>query len=146
MAKTNFSKVEDALNEGIRKMEMDHYIELAAMADRVGRSSSKIMNDLQTRRYLYALLKKEIQRCKDSSLFEAGGISREDLKTLLESFDKITEEEWMRLTAFKEKIVLYKNEQAAKLPVDKNEQLVEKERRKHINKRYNTKESWLPLH
>jgi hypothetical protein len=64
----------------------------------------------------------------------------------LENPAALSAEEWQKVKEIHQKVMEYKKELLQKLPPLTDEQLVAAERKKHINKRYNINERWLPLH
>lgn len=147
MAKTNFTKVEDALNEGIMRMTISGLLDMASIASQIGSAQSSVpLSGSAARKQLVATLLFEIKHCKDEKLFEAGGMPKVELKDLLQNHENLKPEDWAKLKTFREKADAYKKRVAASLPEDANEKLIESQRKRHINKRYNTKEQWLPLH
>lgn len=145
MAKTNFTKVEEALNEGLLKMNISGLLDKAPAVS--GEGTPPISRkEAAARREILAALRFDVKHSKAAEFFAAGGMTRPELKALLDNPLDITAEGWSKLAAFREKTEAYRKEVLAKLPNDANEKLVEEQRKKHINKRYNTKEQWLPLH
>ena len=145
MTKTNFTKVEDALNEGLLRMNIAGLHDAAAAASH-NEATEVPANPVAMRKQVIAAVQFELKHCKDDQLFVAGGVNRADLKKMLQRIDDLAPEKWARLEAFREKTVAYKKNKLEKLPADANEKLIEAQKKKHINKRYNTKEQWLPLH
>jgi len=143
MAKTNYTKVEEALTEGMLKMTINGLLGMASIAAGIGQPNPAA--NVLTNKQLLAALQFEIKYCRDHRLFNAGGFTKPELKKILDNSDNLTPEEWETLKEFKAKADIFRKEMASK-SAEGNEELVEAERKKHINKRYNTKEKWLPLH
>ena len=66
---------------------------------------------------------------------------------MLGEFKKVSVKDWERMKTFKEQIEALRgeyfgNETSTNV---EDEAQIEKERRKHINKRFNIREGWLPL-
>lgn len=139
MAKANYTKVEEALNEGMLKMTMQ---QLHALAD--GKTDEARKNQGK----LLAILKIDLRWIAktDPSLFTKLAIKKDEIKKLFENPSSITPEDWKNLIELKERIDQCKKELFASKPGETNEQIIEKERVKHVNKRFNTNEKWLPLH
>lgn len=144
MAKTNFTKVEDALNEGLLKMNIAGLHEAATTASQKEPTGSG--DPAAQKRLLVAAIQFELKHCKDDQLFAAGGFSRGELKKALQRVEDITPEKWKQLEDFRQKASDYKKSKAEKQPEDANEKLIDQQKKKHVNKRYNTKDQWLPLH
>lgn len=146
MAKTNFTKVEEVLEEGLRQMTVQHLHTLADSLSNI--DSQKIdKSDAASLKKLITILKFELNwmETHDISLEKRIGIKKSDIKKLIEKAPPYSEEDLEKLKEIKEKIQNLKSELEKKSPVT-NAQLVEKERKKHINKRFNTNDKWLPLH
>lgn len=142
MAKTNFTKVEEALNEGLLKMTVNELQRAAPSSS--SESHPDVLDSAQAE--LMATLKFEAHYSKDPKLFTAGGISKKELQKMLDEKNGFSPEKWEQLKLFQQKVDAYKKERASKLPEDANEKLIESQQKRHVNKRYNTKEEWLPLH
>lgn len=138
MAKANYTKVEEALNEGLLKMTME---QLHALTD--GKPQDK---DREQGR-LVAALKFDFEWISknDPSIFTQLGLKKSEMKELLKTPSELTPDDWKALLVLKSRIDGYKKEFCAQHPAQDDQQLIEKERIKHINKRFNTNEKWLPL-
>jgi hypothetical protein len=154
MAKTNFTKVEDALTAQLIKMNIDQLGHLADISQKVGRPEVKKMLEKASeqarktatmRKAIIYVLKKGLKEIKKSDFVDKLKISPDNLKQMIERSSTLTEEEWKKLTDIKNAMEAIKREQIAKDPESGDEQIVSKERKKHINKRFNVKEKWLPL-
>lgn len=146
MAKTNFTKVEEALDEGLRQIIKD---KLHSLTDSISNISTQGVEkaDLASKKQLIAALKFELNWMakQDPSLHHKLGIKKSEIKKLIETKEKLTQEDFEKIKFIKEKIDVLKKELEEKSP-ESNDQLIEKERIKHINKRFNTNDKWLPLH
>lgn len=147
MGKTNFTKVEEALAEGLLKMSVKQFLSLADTASKKNTSTgeSKPAEDLQ--RKLIASLKIEISYLykKDHSLFEKLPFKASTYKKFIEDPTKLTAEEWEGVKQLKILLEAYKKNEASKTPPASDEELVENERVKSVNKRFNVRDKWLPL-
>lgn len=139
MSKTNFTKVEEALAEEMRKMAIQKIVGSSSKAppEDEHNASQKIIKQLI--RDINPLIK------KDKQIFSRLGFQKEQIKSILEEDPlNIKAEDWKILMQFKEKLDSYKAEKKKKAE-GIEETLVEDERRKHINKRFNINDEWLPL-
>lgn len=138
MAKTNFTKVEDALTEGLHKMKVEHLLELADLAAGTGIAKET------TNEQLIATLKHDVSWLpkKDRKIFEKAEIKKKELEKLLEKPEDLKDEDWKKLRQIKDKFDAEKEKIRAK---SSDEDLVDKERKRHIKKRFNVSERWLPL-
>lgn len=150
MAKTNYTKVEEALIAGLNKMTMRHLLELAdrAQAGTGPQAETDAFLIPEARRLVIASVRQDLKslKRKDTKIYVKLGIAKEGVQKLLESTTNLTSEEWQKIKEIHLKIIEYKKEIARKIPQPTDEQLIEAERKKHINKRFNIKEKWLPLH
>lgn len=157
MPKTNFSKVEEALNEGIRKMTVSNLLRLADISAKTGRSvynPGKLVEDSETespvsepRKQMIAGLLRDMKYMQknDPKMYSKLGLKKHTLNKMIDNQATLTEEEWETLRQARIRIDEFRrnfNQNAPKIPDDK---LVEEERVKHINKRFNVSEKWLPL-
>jgi len=146
MAKTNFTKVEEVLEEGLRQMTVQH---LHALADTLSNMDSEGIekSDSDFLKKLITILKFEVNwmETHEISLEKRIGIKKSDIKKLIEKKPPFNAEDFDKIKEIKEKIEMLKAELEKKSP-ETNDQLVQKERVKHINKRFNTNDKWLPLH
>ncbi len=83
---------------------------------------------------------------KETEVYSRIGISKNELQQLIGSPEALTVEDWTTLEQIQKKILKFRKELKQKLPNIDNDSLVESQRKKHINKRFNTNDKWLPLH
>jgi hypothetical protein len=147
MAKVNFTKVENAFDKALQKLLIDHLSELAAIAnviqDPQTNLSSKTIEDIIIR------FQKELKKLKkkDPKLYERLNLSPEDELRFALPFNEFMQEDWFRLKNLKVRIDELKHELYGQESLDAEyEKQVSKERRRHINKRFNIRDGWLPLH
>lgn len=145
MAKTNFTKVEEVLEQGLRKYTVDHLLEEADAAAAQGRPPSEATAKVSLTkeqeklvRSLQFMLKRFPK--KDHELYSFLAIKRSELKKLVENPKNRTENDWALLKQIKQKADQFKTG-----PQQTDETLIESERKDHINRRYNINKKWLPL-
>jgi hypothetical protein len=143
MSKVNFTKVEEMLSQGLHKINVNDLL-VEADAVKTGStpptkttSNSQLINSVQ--RDLKLLHK------KDHETYVKLGIKKNFLKKMIETPDSLTPEELETLKQIQEKIKVFKEELKNTLPPINDEAIVESQRTKHINKRYNVNDKWLPL-
>lgn len=150
MAKTNFSKVEEALIAGLTKMKMRQLLELAdkAQADTGAQAETDAILIPEARRMVIAALRQDLKalKRKDTKVYSKLGLQKEGLQKLLDNPASLTPEDWQKIKEIHQKVGEYKKDLLQQLPEVTDDQLVDSERKKHINKRYNINEKWLPLH
>lgn len=140
MAKTNFTKVEDMLNQGLHKITVSHLLDEADAAK--GSAPKDNAN-----RALISALQRDLKLLhkKDHETYTKLGIKKKFLKKIIETPESLTPEELETLKQIQGKIKVFKEELKNKVPPVNDESIVEAERTKHINKRYNVNDKWLPL-
>jgi hypothetical protein len=155
MAKTNFTKVEEALAEGMRKIEVNKLLDIAdenAVANNKKSKSSKtppapkvdaihmhrlnmINNELKT---LEKIGKTPYQNLR---------IDKDEIKRFLKDPTVLTAEDWEKVALMKEQIAAYKVE-LEKNPDEKeknDDDLINQQRKSQITKRFNINKKWIPL-
>lgn len=159
MVKTNFTKVEEVLEQGLRKYSVEHLLE---QADEVASSNPKPRNptiayDEANKTEAPAITKEQNQlilslrrdvtslQKKGKGLYSKLGIAKSALKNMIDNPKGLSEEEWVKIKQIREKIDQYKAELMKQLPQQSNEDIVESERKDHVNRRYNVNKKWLPL-
>jgi hypothetical protein len=146
MAKTNFTKVEEALANGLHHIKVEELLKLADLASDIGKK------DLESAALFYgqflSLIENDLKwmHKKESSVYKELKIKKSELKDLiLKSREKpstLSETEMERIKDLKVKVEKYKKE---KFPSKPEDTLIELERKRHIYKRFNVNEKWLPL-
>lgn len=141
MAKSNFSKVEKALSEGI--------IRMTARQLR-SQTPSKKMEGIPTAEILSAVLNtidQDIKRIHklETGIYKKVGITKQNLKKMIANPALLTLKDWEKIKDAKGRLEKIKKELQSQKPYLLDEDIVEAERKKHINKRFNVREKWLPL-
>ena len=141
MAKINFTKVEQALNEALQKQFEQVILEMSAMTDSE-KLSAKVRDEVLLR--LQTELKKLKER--DAKLYGKLELSSEEEAKFLQPGVDLSPADWVRLRALKEKILGLKKEffgqQSSALPDAKDVETIrekQKEFRFHVNKK------WFPV-
>lgn len=142
MAKANFSKVEKALEEGMLKMTSEKLWEEAGKASASVKVPEKDAILLVLNRVINELSSLSKQ---DPSIYDKLSIQKGALKALLEKASVLTPQDWKEVKTIREKVEQHKKELSEKLPHPSDEEIIQKERKKHVNKRLNVREKWLPL-
>lgn len=91
------------------------------------------------KRHILWMRKKKIEK-----IYESIGITEEEFKELRQK-EIFTPQEERRIVELLEKAKAFKQQVIEKLGLQDDEKVIEAQRKKHINKRFNVKESWLPL-
>lgn len=144
MAKTNFKKVENALEEGLRKMTVGKLCSLADIAAGIGNPSGGGANISKHRQQLIRHLKTDLTRLKkvDSKIYAKLRVKKGELEVKFSTLEKLDETEWQALEDLRAKTKVLVEEY---YPKSSDEDLIKKEQAKHHSKRFNVNEKWLPL-
>lgn len=144
MAKTNFTKAELAFEEERRKQFRE---ELLKEADRVSGKASDTNPQIELqqkiiaeRKVLVKALQNDLKIIDEDVFDETIKFSKDKLERLLKRGIDLTDDDYEILAKVKKRIEKYKN-----TAVDFDDKLIEDGRKKHINKRFNVREKWLPL-
>lgn len=138
MPKTNFSKTEIALDEMLQKMTKAKLLELADSA--MGQSLPTPSERLKTIQILQLELRFLFRNFKE--IFKTLNIDKKWLKSITQNTEQLTEEEWVKVVEMK---VLVDSQIKKVTQSISDDDLIELERKKHINKRFNVNTKWLPL-
>lgn len=147
MAKVNFTKVENAFDKALQKLLITHLSELAAIANVIQNPETNLSS--KTIENIIVRFHKELKKLKkqDPKLYERLNLSHAEEKRFGLSSKEFTQEDWIRLKTLKLKIDELKHELYGQESLDAEyEKQVSKERNRHINKRFNIRDGWLPLH
>ena len=149
MAKTDYTKAENLLTEGLLKMTVSELLELADKASSFKHpEKATSLPSLQARVILLSFMEHDLEllsKVEGAHLSELG-ITPKELKEALDKAKELSLEDWIRLKKIRERVLEYKQELWDKIPHASNEELVEQERKKHVYKRFNVRDKWLPLH
>jgi len=149
MAKTNYTKVEEALAEGLRKMEVGRLLDIAdevsAAKKEPGKGDKPALHPEQ--KLLFAALQRDLKYLHklEKDPFEKGKFDKKEIVKLLKDPTSITEADWQKLKEFKEHVTNFKAEIEKQGVQKTDEERVEDQRRKQITKRFNINDKWLPL-
>lgn len=148
MAKVNYTKVEEAMANAILKRMIDHLGELAAIAILSEGNASKKIPESKASEILKNF-QNELKNLKekDVKLYGRLELTPEEEARISLSVAELTPDDWKKLLSLRERIVDLKKELLGQ-PVEnpEDEVHIEQQRTKHINKRYNVNDEWLPLH
>ena len=152
MAKTNFSKVEDILNQGLEHLTQSELLLLADKAASMGDSEqakaalARVKNALKQReqQHWISSIKRNLAylQKRDKDFLKSLKVKKKELEELMGKPAEIDEKGWEMLKLLSEKLDQYR---ADRKEEQSDEGIVEAERLKHINKRLNVNDKWLPL-
>lgn len=139
-------KPQDSVIEGLRELEAEQTTETAPKPRKKG---EKVPVSDETAAPLSPLFLLEqhlswFKKKKVKDAFQFLGTSKEELEAMKEKKALTTADE-TRLQELLAKAKQAKEIVLKKLDLHEDEAIVERERKKHINKRFNIRDSWLPL-
>ncbi len=140
MAKTNFTKVEASVEAELKRQQVESLIKKTEYKQEEGEKTPKT--------YLIASIKSDLKILAKHSrkLSKKVGITKKEIKSLISKPHELKDEDWQLLEDVKKKLDRFKEEIADELPSASDEDLINQEKEKHINKRFNVSDKWLPLH
>ena len=143
MAKTNYSKVELSLEEGLRKMTVSKLCDLADIAMRSNDSNSgkKLSKKQQTILNKITWGIKRLEK-KERKIYEILHITKEKLQTQLQNPKSLSDAEWKELEQCSHDI---KNLIKQYFPEENDEKIMEEQQTANKKKRININDQWLPL-
>lgn len=148
MAKTNFTKVEEKLDEGLRKMTVEHLLDMADAAtkpkddkvpNKIRQDNSRLQVILSLQRDMKFLDK------EDQTPYELFGINKKTISKYLKNPDKLTAEEWEEVKQIQGKVHKFRKDFEKNSTQKNDDNLIEQQRRVHVTKRFNINDKWLPL-
>ena len=144
MAKTNFTKVEEVLTEGLLKIERDRLLEIADETSGKTQIESK---DILEQKKLFKTIKYHLKYLKKLKInpFEKSTYNKKEIKDLLKIETLLEEKDFKKLQSFNDSLETYKKQEEHMKKEALDEALIEQMRVKQINKRFNINENWLPL-
>lgn len=146
MAKVNYSKVEKSFDRALQQLFIDNLSELAAIANVMQNPQNEMSKTIEE---VIERFQKEMKKIKkqDPVLFGKLNLSPEEEQRFEQTAKEYTQDDWLRLKALKLRIDEIKHELYGQESIDaENDVRIKRERRRHINKRFNIREGWLPLH
>lgn len=143
MAKTNFTKVEEALTEGLRKIELEK-LNQEALRKQGNASAPDEKQEARRQRVhgLKIILKWLFSQDKD--FYTKLSLDRTAIKELLEKPD-FADSEWEQVEEIFNKAEAHKGELEKAKGVNNDSDLIEKQRKRHKTRRFNINDKWLPL-
>lgn len=142
MAKTNFTKVESFLDEGMRQIALNKLLDEADKAQ--GKPAKKKTALTEEQKELLRYIDTNLNRLKevDPKIFTKLKVKKTSVYKLLKNSESLQEIDWKHLKGLKKKIDAFLNEY---FPKKSNEEQIENEQLRHTKKRFNVNEKWLPL-
>ncbi len=154
MAKTNFTKVEEALAAGLRKMSIEELDKLAEISQNIGRPELRNLAEkaivaamkkgLEKKAVVY-VLRQGAKKYTTNSFYQEFDLTHKQYVELLAEIKSISDENWAKLQLVKMKLTMLREKELKSNPDFQDEKLVEKNRKDQKNARFNVKKTWLPL-
>jgi hypothetical protein len=160
MRKVDFEKIEKDISDILRNMSVNDWLELAAISNLVGGISFQPTEDQTIDNQqpkepkkdsvvekILSSINQQLEEISqsDPTFYESLNITANDRVRLRNPTD-MSSDDWQKLKEVREKMDLYHPSKKEEDPDAKeNEKQIEKERKKHITKRFNVREAWLPL-
>ncbi len=145
MAKTNFTKVEQALEEGLRKMAISKLSDLADIAAGIGSSAGGENKKITaTKRDLIKKIRLNLARLekKDANIYQKLKVDKSRLEETFSDLKNLSDAEWKGLDDLKKTTDSLITEA---FPPESDTSRIEKGRTLHKTKRFNVNDKWLPL-
>ncbi len=152
MTKTNFTKVEEALAEGLRRIQLDKLLVEAdqARAKVTGTEAPAkpiTSQELEDRKRKAQGLKITLKwlHSKDDKLYTKLKVDKTEVNKFLDRTDAYNEKELQIFTVLCERVEAVKKEVTKREGTTGDDDLIAQQRKKHITKRFNVQDKWLPL-
>lgn len=142
MPKNNYTKVEEALAEGLRKMKVHDLLE---EADNVKAGKGK-KTEKQAENALLVALNLDLTHLSKhgSDPYKKLGLNKAEISKYLEHPEDLTNSDWDKIKKLKEDLENLKTEML-KTQKASDEEIIKKQVKEQKNKRFNVKDNWLPL-
>lgn len=150
MAKTNYTKVEEALSEGMLKIEKE---KLLSAADE-NNPKSKPKAPLEAKKSIDPVLLRRLTKIdQELQLLKQNGkdpythlkIDPEEMKKFIADPTLLTEQDWEKIKSLKNKIADYKAALEGEESTSSDDDLIEHQRKDQKTKRFNINKKWIPL-
>ena len=148
MAKQNYSKTEKAVDERLNHIKVTHLLELADAASGKGKNATKKGKLKHTPGEMIQIIEQSLKWLHkiNPDIYKHLKITKSSIKTLDKKIHdpsaQLEDKELKQLKIWMKKILGYKEKN---LPPITDEKIIEAETKKHLNKRHNVNEKWLPL-
>ncbi|NGX43691.1 MAG: hypothetical protein K940chlam7_01991 [Chlamydiae bacterium] len=143
MSKANYSKVEGALSKGLHKIKVGN---LLKKTDKPSKKREK--EGVLTPKQMMTIVEQDIKwmHKEDPDIYKNLKIKKSEIQKLMnkvqESPKSLKETDLEHIQQIKEKVSKYKKES---FPSHPDEEIVKSQRKKHIYKRHNVPDKWVPL-
>lgn len=149
MAKTNYNKVEDAFDKGVFHLKVDNLLRLADEAQGVVKKEEN-EGQVHTPKQMMMLIELDLKRMfkEEPNVYKLLNIKRKRVEELIKLVNtpgvktKLKKEELDEISQIRERIDILKK---TRYTPTNNEAQIEEEMGRHVYKRHNLREKWLPL-
>ncbi|GAB4225508.1 MAG: hypothetical protein Tsb0021_00340 [Chlamydiales bacterium] len=150
MGKINFNKVESAIGDTFRYYSIKQLLFLADLSSSYGSTIKKKspFDDDEIKVISLTTLAQQLRDLhkRDKDIYKKLGVSDKEMRQYIDKGKNLSKEEWDKIQEIKDKIQEIRREIKSKLKPISDKQLIKNQRKRHINKRFNVNEDWLPLH
>ena len=154
MGKTNYTKVEEALAEGLRKHEVDKLLSIADENSGKNPKPSGTPQETEKAKVSTIHLQRLLKVDADLQTLEKKGklpyarlkIDKEEIKKFVSNPADLTPNDWEKIKTIKEQIAAYQAELERRVARPTEEDFVKQQSKKQKSKRFNVNEKWIPLH
>lgn len=146
MAKTNYNKVEEAIEKGMHSIQVDHLLRLAdaAQGKKTDNEEKRTLTPKQTMIIINSELKWMYKQ--DNEIYKVLKIKRKRIEELLKLVNtpnvQLKSEDLAEIESIKNGVELLKK---TRFNPESEEKLLDQEIERHVYKRHNLRETWLPL-
>lgn len=146
MVKRNFSRVEKSLDIFSQKERIKKIIASTEKQEEAAKEEREKIKNKHMGNVLRSL-QDDLKRLSEKSemMWEAFGISKEELAKLIENPGKLSKEERERIQDLMKKIQEYKQHSGKALENEINQEIIEKMRSSSKDKRINQNNKWKPV-
>lgn len=151
MAKTNYTKVEEALAEGMRKIEVEKLLIIADENSAPKKGKKKVEQPVQakvdpSRLHRLNWVKRELKALQKLGVnpYVKLKINKEEFAKFLKDPAVLSPQDWEKIQSIKEKITDLKLKRDQEIQ-GSDDDLINKQRKDQTTKRFNINEKWIPL-
>lgn len=148
MAKNNYTKVEEALAQGMLKIEVNRLLDIADKKEgRQNPPSSKPESVRKIHLQRLETLNHELKALEKAGKnpYAKLNIQKDEIKKYLTDPSVLTLQDWEKVKKMKEDLAQLKAELERKTLENSDDDLVKQQRKKQHTKRFNINEKWIPL-
>lgn len=146
MAKINFTSVEKALDINSKKQFIKNIVKLTEKEKKSQEEEEKKIKNKHMGN-LVRSLQKDLNRLskKSDKMWESLGVNKEEISKLIENPGKLSKKDRETIGHLMDRIKKYKKSAGRYIEQEINEDIIQTERKKHVDKRINTNEKWKPI-